>query len=88
MREDDLQTPKAANENWPLVLTRPQAADMCRISVHTFDAWVRKGILPNSITGTRRWSRVSIEHALATGAITDEASVSSPFEQWRCANAY
>jgi hypothetical protein len=43
----------AANDNWPLVLTRQQGADMCRISASTFDVWVRKEILPGPIRGTR-----------------------------------
>lgn len=72
---------KAANDNWPLVLTRPQAADMCRISVSTFDVWVRKGTLPGPIPGTRRWSRVAIERALSGGTASADPS-QSPFEQW------
>jgi hypothetical protein len=87
--------------NWPLVLTRPQAAEMCRISIQTFDVWVRKGILPHAIPGTRRWSRVSIEQALAGGAVSAEVAISSaggavsaevaissPFEQWKRARAH
>ena len=42
---------QAANDNWPLVLTRPQAAEMCQISMSTFDVWVRKGTLPRPIRG-------------------------------------
>jgi predicted DNA-binding transcriptional regulator AlpA len=42
-----------ANDNWPLVLTRSQAAAVIGISVSTFDGWVRKGILPAPIAGTR-----------------------------------
>jgi predicted DNA-binding transcriptional regulator AlpA len=56
-----------ANDNWPLVLTRSQAAAVIGISVSTFDGWVRKGILPAPIAGTRRWSRVTIEGARAMG---------------------
>jgi hypothetical protein len=41
-RSTILRLPTPANDNWPLVLTRPEVAEMCRISVATFDAWVRK----------------------------------------------
>jgi hypothetical protein len=66
--------------NWPLVLTRLEAAVMCRISPETFDDWVRKGILPKPIRRTRRWSRVAIERALAGEVVTSPAEVAySPF---------
>jgi hypothetical protein len=78
-----------ANDNWPPVLTRREAAKMCRISVQTFDSWVRKGILPGPIPGTRRWSRVAIERGLAGGGIALFANEQlSPFEQWKRGDAY
>jgi hypothetical protein len=80
---------RPADDNWPLVLTRPEAAKMCRISVQTFDAWVRKEILPGPIPGTRRWSRIAIEHALAGDIVTSIVDGRlSPFEQWRRCNAH
>ena len=87
-----LQRPNGAvrptDRNWPLVLTRPEATKMCGISVQTFDAWVRKEILPGPIPGTRRWSRIAIEHALAGDMITSTVDVRlSPFEQWKRRNA-
>src|SRR5215210_1302273 len=73
-----------ANGNWHPVLRRPEAAKMCRISLQTFDSWVRKGILPGPIAGTRRWSRGAIERRLegqaAAGSATEQVS---PFEQWK-----
>jgi len=78
-----------ANDNWPPVLTRCEAAEMCRISVSTFDSWVRKGILPGPIPGTRRWSRVAIERRLEGGVAESSATDQpSPFEQWKCGNAH
>ena len=78
-----------ANDNWPPVLTRCEAAEMCRISVQTFDSWVRKGILPGPIPGTRRWSRSAIERRLAGGVVASSAiDQRSPFEQWKCGNAH
>jgi hypothetical protein len=83
------RTDREVNDNWPPVLTRPEAAEMCRISVQTFDSWVRKGILPGPILGTRRWSRVAIERRLSGAVVSPYASDQlSPFEQWKCGNAH
>jgi hypothetical protein len=76
-------TEEQANQ-WPLVLTRPDGAKMCGISVKTFDTWVRKGILPGPMAGTRRWSRRAMERHLegeiAARSTTDQPSA---FEQWK-----
>ena len=73
-----------AGEQRPLVLTRSEVAKMCSVSVQTIDVRVRKGILPGTIAGTRRWSRTAIERRLAgenaSQLTTDQ---SSPFEQWK-----
>jgi hypothetical protein len=80
--------PAPANDNWPPVLTRREAASMCRISVSTFDAWVRKAILPGPIPGTRRWSRLAIERALG-GCDRFSGDIElSAFEQWRRDHAH
>jgi predicted site-specific integrase-resolvase len=47
-----------------LTLTRYEAAMLCGISVHTFDEWVSKGILPPPLTENRRsafeeWKRAN-----------------------------
>lgn len=82
-------TDEQANDNRPLVLTRREAAQMRRISLQTFDLWVRKGILPGPIWGTRRWSRDVIERRLAGGVVDLLANNQpSPFEQWKCGNAH
>ena len=79
----------AANDNWPLVLRRQEAAEMCKISVQTFDIWVRKGILSGPIKSTRRWSRVSVEGALSGGQVAPPSeSDQSAFEQWKNRNAH
>jgi predicted site-specific integrase-resolvase len=72
-----------------LTLTRYEAAMLCGISVHTFDEWVSKGILPRPIRGTRRWSRAAIEQALVGGLpppLTENRR--SAFEEWKRANAH
>jgi predicted DNA-binding transcriptional regulator AlpA len=72
-----------------LTLTRYEAATLCGISVHTFDEWVSKGILPRAIPGTRRWSRTSIEQALAGGLLPPRTENGrSAFEEWKRANAH
>jgi hypothetical protein len=87
--QDATRTNRLANDNWPAVLTRPEAAEMCRISAQTFDSWVRKGILPGPIPGTRRWSRVAIERRLSGTVASPLANDQlSPFEQWKCGNAH
>jgi predicted DNA-binding transcriptional regulator AlpA len=72
-----------------LALTRREAAELCRISVQTFDTWVRRGILPGPITGTRRWSRREIEQRLAGEVATPLATTPvSSFEQWKRDHAH
>jgi hypothetical protein len=79
-----IPTDGQANDNWPLVLTRRDAAKMCNISVQAFDTWIRKGSLPGPIAGTRRWSRDAIKRRLADQAVVPSATdQSSPFEQWK-----
>jgi hypothetical protein len=81
--------PAPVNDNWPPVLTRREAAEMCRISVPTFDTWVRKAIVPRPIPGTRRWSRVAIECALGGGGDRSPPDIQlSAFERWRRGNAH
>jgi hypothetical protein len=77
------------DHNRPLTLTRCQAAEMCGITLPTFDSWVRRGILPPAIPGTRRWSRIAIERRVAgeptPSAANDNAA--SPFEEWKRSHA-
>jgi len=72
-----------ANDNLPLALTRQQAATLCGLTPSGFDVWVRKGIVPPAIKGTRRWSRAALERALSGGEDADL----DPFEQWERDNA-
>ena len=75
---------RAANDNNPPILTRPQAAAMCNLTPAGFDVWVRKGIVPPAITGTRRWSRDAILRALNDDAPRQDLD---PYEQWKLDNA-
>jgi hypothetical protein len=88
--ETDLRRVVAkAERDRPLTVTRCEAAMLCGISVQTFDAWVKKGILPPALPRTRRWSRVAVERRLAgdvAGAFADDQL--SPFERWKRDHAH
>lgn len=73
-----------ANDNQPLAITRKAAAAMCGLSPTGFDTWVRKGIVPPAIRGTRRWSRAAL--AAAISGDKPESNL-DPFEQWKADNA-
>ena len=88
-KQPAMRAGEQANNNWPLLLRRCEVAEMCGISVQTFDSWVRKEILPGPIPGTRRWSRSVIERSLGGGVIEPFANDQfSPFEQWKRGNAH
>lgn len=71
-----------------LTVTRTEAASLCGLSPSGFDVWVRKGIVPGPVKGTRRWSRAALERALAgverTGNADDPEAI---FADWLKANA-
>lgn len=64
----------------PRILTRAGAATYCGLSISGFDAWVRKGTLPQAIRGTRRWDRVALDRALDGDAIPDAQP--SALDKW------
>lgn len=74
----------AANDNRPLAITRSEAAAMCGLTPQGFDVWVRKGIVPSAIRGTRRWSRVAIEAAVSGSQPENNLD---PYEKWKAENA-
>ena len=59
---------------------------MCRLTPSGFDAWVRKGIVPPAIDGTRRWSRDAIQDAINGRSIGVDAAL-DPYEKWKADNA-
>jgi hypothetical protein len=66
--------------------TKQEAArDYCGGSESTFESWVRRGILPGPVPGTRRWYRKAIERALdrACGIEDQPQRPSTPLEEWR-----
>jgi hypothetical protein len=69
----------------PRCLNRRQAADYCGCSsLSTFDDWVRRGILPGPIAGTRRWDRKAIDAALdkMSGLSATASGEEDPFVVW------
>ena len=48
----------------PRLLTKQQAADYCGVTVATFDAYRRRGIVPPPVANTRRWDRRAIDARL------------------------
>ena len=61
-----------------LALTRTQAAALCGLTPSGFDVWVRRGIVPPAIPGTRRWSRAELERAMGVR----QKPPLDPFLQW------
>lgn len=75
----------AANDNYPPILTRPQAAALCQLTPSGFDSWVRRGVVPGPIRGTKRWSRDAILRAVDGDRHVDVEL--DPFEQWEADRA-
>ena len=66
-----------------LTLTRPEAAALCGLTPAGFDMWVRKGVVPPPLPGTRRYSRVQIERALAgMPFVPTDAAVQKPVDAY------
>lgn len=68
-----------------LTLTRTQAAELCGIGTTTFDSWIRRGVVPPPIAGTKRWSRVQLERALAgqSWVPPDQVEEEDPYLKWK-----
>lgn len=64
-----------------LSLTRIEAAKLCGLTPSGFDGWVRRGIVPPPIMGTKRWSRVQLERALAGQSWVPPESCATSAEQ-------
>jgi hypothetical protein len=72
----------------PRGLSRRQAAEYCGCgSLPTFDDWVRRGILPGPITGTRRWDRKAIDAALDRASGLQFKPEESEYAKWKTARA-
>ena len=72
---------RTSSDSQAITLTRPQAAALCGLTPAGFDVWVRKGIVPTALPGTRRWSRVALERAVAGGPTPIDVEV-DPYLEW------
>lgn len=74
-----------------LTLTRSEAAALCGLTPSGFDSWVRRGIVPPPLMGTKRWSRVQLERALAglpwVPPDTAIAEETDPWAEWQADQA-
>jgi hypothetical protein len=65
-------------------MTREEAATYCGCeNLATFSHWVRRGIIPGPIRGTRRWDRKAIDAALDQASGLSIATAQSPLDTWR-----
>ncbi len=67
----------------PRLLTREQAAAYCGVSLTTFTAWVRRGIVPGPVPRTHRWDRKAIDAALDAQSSIDANLEGKALDQWK-----
>lgn len=67
----------------PRLLTKKEAAEYCRVSISTFENWVREGLLPPSIPGTHRWDIKAIDLSLDRQSGIEPKSKPSAIEEWK-----
>lgn len=71
-------------------LTKQEAAAYCGCkTISSFNDWVRRGIVPPPIKGTRRWDARAIDAALdrKSGLCVTISSSLSPLEEWKAKRA-
>lgn len=73
----------ATQDAMPRCLSGQDGARYCGVSIYSFDDWVRRGILPKPIPGTRRWDRKAIDAALDHMSGLTATLTSSPLAEWR-----
>ena len=72
----------------PRMLTRKQAAEYLNVTTAGFDVWVRKGIVPTAIAGTRRWDKRAIDASLdRQSGLSDKDDGEDAFLKWERENA-
>jgi predicted DNA-binding transcriptional regulator AlpA len=67
----------------PRVVTRPQAAAYCGVSVQTFSDWIKRGLLPGPLPGTARWDLKAIDASLDGIAGNVMESEEDAFDKWK-----
>jgi hypothetical protein len=72
----------------PRGMTREEAAAYCGCeSLAAFSDWVRRGIIPGPLPGTKRWDRKAIDAALDRASGLETTFRESPLETWRAQRA-
>lgn len=64
-------------------LTKDSAAAYLELEPSGFDKWVRDGILPGPIPGTRRWDKKAIDAALDKLSSLSPTMTTDPYEEWK-----
>jgi len=69
-------------------MTREVVAAYCGCgSTASLSDWVRRGIVPGPIPGTKRWDRKAIDAALDRASGLETTFAQSPLETWRARRA-
>src|SRR5262245_27276058 len=66
-------------------LSRTALAQLLGVSPGTISRWVKVGVIPGPLPGTRRYAREAVIDRLRHGASVPHALPSSPFDQWMAA---
>ena len=69
----------------PRLIGREWAARYCGVSVATFSAWIRHGIVPGPIPRTSRWDIKAIDQALDILSYLKEKPKESDLDRWKAA---
>lgn len=64
-------------------MTRKRAAAYLDLEPPGFDRWVRDGLLPRPIPGTRRWDKKAIDAALDNLSGLSPTMAADPYEEWK-----
>lgn len=67
----------------PRLLTREEASAYCGVAPETFDNYRRQGILPEPLSGTKRWDRKLIDEYLDRNSGITKSSDVTPLDAWR-----
>ncbi len=63
-------------------LTKDNAAAYLALEPSGFDKWVRDGLLPGPIPGTRRWDKKAIDAALDKASGLSPTIPADPLDEW------
>jgi excisionase family DNA binding protein len=64
-----------------ILATKRQLAGLLGVSEPTVTNWVKKGIIPGVVPGTRRYCRAAVEAALQ--ARNARPAETSPYDEWK-----